>query len=35
MRSYHFSLQEVTLDIPEVSSGAWVHHGDLEIGVFA
>jgi hypothetical protein len=31
---YHFALQEAVVDIPEVSSGAWVRHGDLEIGVF-
>lgn len=31
---YHFALQEITLDIPEVSSGTWLRHEDYEIGVF-
>ncbi len=31
---YHFALQEITLDIPEVSSGTWIRHEDYEIGVF-
>lgn len=31
---YHFALQEVTVEVPEVTSGTWVKFEDLEIGVF-
>ncbi|HLY73636.1 MAG TPA: hypothetical protein VKU80_05915 [Planctomycetota bacterium] len=31
---YSFALQETTLDIPEVDSGAWIQQGELEFGVF-